>query len=42
MLKETEFTKGIIFEEDPFEDEIPDEILFYDLNGNGVEINETE
>ena len=36
MLKETDFMKGISFEENPFEDETPDEIRMYDMNGNEV------
>lgn len=42
MLKETEFLKGILFEENPFEEETPDEIRAYDLCGNEVSIYEAE
>ncbi len=42
MLKDTEFTRGISFDEDPFEDEEPDEIRFYDTAGNEVAINDAE
>lgn len=33
----TEFVKGIAFEEDPFEGEIPTETKIYDLDGNEVQ-----
>lgn len=42
MLKETEFLKGIILEENPYEDEQPEIVTYYDLNGNEVTINEAE
>ena len=42
MLKNNEFLKGIIFEENPFENETPDEIRAYDLQGNEVRFNEAE
>lgn len=42
MIKSTEFLRGISLGEDPFQDEIPEEELFYDLSGNEVSINETE
>ena len=42
MLKKTEFLKGILFEENPYEDETPDEIRAYDLHGNEVSIHEAE
>lgn len=32
----TDFVKGIIFEEDPFKGEIPTETKIYDLEGNEV------
>ena len=42
MMKESEFLKGIIFEENPFESETPDEIKAYDLHGNEVSFDEAE
>ena len=42
MLKENEFLKGIIFEENPFEGETPDEIRAFDLEGNEVMCYEAE
>lgn len=42
MFEATEFMKGILFEENPFEDETPDEVVAYDLNGNEVTLDETE
>lgn len=36
MLQNTEFLKGILFEENPFEDEAPDTEEFFDLSGNEV------
>ena len=33
----TEFVKGIDFEDEPFEEETPDEIRIYDLNGKEVQ-----
>lgn len=42
MLKETDFLKGIIFEVNPYEEEIPTEVTYYDTNGNEVEVDETE
>lgn len=42
MLKETEFLKGIVFEENPFEDEQPDAVQFFDLQGNEVSHHEAE
>ena len=32
----TDFIKGISFEENPFENETPDETIMYDVNGNEV------
>ena len=42
MLKQTQFLDGIIFEENPFENETPDEITVYDLQGNEVTRDEAE
>lgn len=42
MLSPTEILKGIVFEENPFVDEIPDEVISYDLKGNVVSHNEAE
>jgi len=42
MLKNTEFLKGISFEEDPYEDETPSEIQCFDLDGNEVICNEAK
>ena len=42
MLKETDFLKGIILEENPYEDEQPETVAYYDLNGNEVTIDEAE
>lgn len=42
MLKETDFMKGITFEENPFESETPDSVQAYDLNGNEVSNHEEE
>ena len=33
----TDFLRGISFEENPLEDEIPDEVRYYDFHGNEVE-----
>ena len=33
----TEFLDGIVFEENPIENEVPDSVVVYDLNGNEVE-----
>ena len=42
MLNFTEFLKGIIFEEDPYKNETPDEIRAFDLNGNEVTLNDAK
>lgn len=42
MYKETEFLKGIVFEENPFEKEPAAHIQVYDLDGNEVELNEAK
>ena len=42
MLNASDFLRGISFEENPFEDEVPDEIYAYDLHGNEVNFDETE
>lgn len=34
--------KGILLEEDPFEDETPDRVECFDLNGNEVILHEAE
>lgn len=34
---QTEFVKGIEFEENPFEDETPDNVKLYDLDGKEVQ-----
>ena len=41
-MEETEFLKGISFEEDPLADEAPEEIRYYDLIGNEVHLDEAE
>lgn len=33
---QTEFVKSIFFEENPFEDETPEEVVLYDRDGNEV------
>lgn len=33
---QTDFVKSIDFEENPFEDETPDEVVLYDRDGNEV------
>ena len=42
MFAATEFLKGILFEENPFEEETPDEVVAFDLNGNEVTFDEAE
>lgn len=42
MLKNNEFLSGILFEENPLENETPDEIRVYDLHGKEVMLNEAE
>lgn len=42
MLTVTEFLKGIILEENPYEDEQPEAVTYYDLSGNEVSIDEAE
>jgi len=42
MLNETDFMKGIVFEENPYEEETPVDVTYYDLNGNEVILDETE
>ena len=42
MPKETEYLKGIIFEENPYEEEMPDEVTHFDLDGNEVILHEDE
>ena len=42
MLKETEFLSGILFEDNPYEEEPPVEVTYYDTNGNEVKVDETE
>lgn len=42
MLSYIEILKGIVFEENPFAAETPDEVISYDLKGNVVSHNETE
>lgn len=42
MSNHYEFLCGISFDENPFEDEEPDDIHFYDLSGNEVTPVETE
>ena len=41
-MKETDFMKGIIFEENPFEQESPAVFQAFDLNGNEVILDEAE
>lgn len=41
-MEESEFLKGISFEEDPFTNEAPEEIRYYDLAGNEVGSDEAE
>lgn len=42
MLKETDFLKGIILEENPYEDEQPENETYYDLSGNEVVLDEAQ
>lgn len=42
MLKESDFLRGIVFEDNPYEEETPAEVTYYDTNGNEVEVDETE
>jgi len=42
MLTELLSITGIIFEENPFEDEKPDRTELFDLDGNEVEGHETK
>lgn len=32
----SDFMNGIMFEENPFEDEVPDRVVVYDINGKEV------
>lgn len=34
----TEFVKGILFEENPFENEVPEKVVVFDLEGNRVQV----
>ena len=42
MKRENNLLDSILFEENPFEDETPDEIHCYDLDGNEVSLNEAK
>ena len=42
MKQENSFLDSILFEENPFENETPDEIRCFDLDGNEVSLNETK
>lgn len=41
-MKNSAFLDNIIFEENPFENETPDEIRCFDLSGNEVSNHEAE
>jgi len=42
MLIDQNFLRGISLEENPFEEEAPDEIRFFDFSGQEVTIHEAE
>ena len=42
MLKETAFLRSITLDEEEIFEESPDEIRFFDLNGNEVSVDENE
>ena len=42
MMIFQDILNGISLEEDPFEEEIPEEVRFYDLSGQEVTIHEAE
>ena len=42
MIENYEFLRAISLDENPFEDEQPDDIRFYDLSGNEVIFVEDE
>lgn len=42
MFEANTFLRGILFEENPLGNETPDEVAFFDMNGNEVSINGDE